>query len=360
MAVTINEKIRFYKANDPYYYEVDNLPLIDLLENDKSLRDELNSIIYNNQSWATLYYVDSVAQSAVGDVNIIDISKDGDRLPNNVVDWVLSKNYITLDDVDENEDPFVPKKISQLQDVTVLRATVEEGDILTYDPTVLQSNNVDYGVFVNKPPQEIANIPRTVYLESRYFMIGQEKSLATGGSDGHYLFSTRTQELYNQNSLDSDHFYTFASNVNGYAKGMYFIRSFQDLGIPENAKKIFCKYGCNFVCGDTVQNADSHIKVNHAHSPYTHGQMEIVDKNPDSTNTTSAYHRWESVVMQSAEKTGSLFHNTTEDLIDFTVHYGNAIKHPEDPSKNLLVFHNSIIGHTKSCKIFLYVYGYET
>jgi len=358
MAVTINEKIRFYKANDPYYYEVDNLPLIDLLENDKSLRDSINTILLNNQSWATEYYVGSVVQSAVGSSSIIDVDGDGDTLPNNVVDWVLAKNYITLDDVDENEEVIVPKKLQHLEDVTILNATVAEGDILTYDPTVLQSNNVSYGVFVNKPPEEIPNIPRTQYLPARYFIIGQEKSLGTG-SDAHNLFNARTPALNSQNSLDSDHFYTFASNVNGYSKGMYFIRSFQDMGIPENAKKIFCKYGCNFHCGDTSQNSDSHIHVNHAHSHFTPGKMEIVDKNPDRTNTTSAFHTWEGLVLASAEKTGS-YQNTMEVMYDLTVHYGNAIKHPEDPSKNVLIFHNSIIGHTKGCSIFLYVYGYET
>ncbi len=35
----IKENIRFYKPNDPYFYEVDNLPLIDLLENDKTLKN---------------------------------------------------------------------------------------------------------------------------------------------------------------------------------------------------------------------------------------------------------------------------------------------------------------------------------
>lgn len=46
MAKRINEDIRLYTATDPYYYEVDNLPLQDLAENDKRLQtqiDELNS-----------------------------------------------------------------------------------------------------------------------------------------------------------------------------------------------------------------------------------------------------------------------------------------------------------------------------
>jgi len=91
--VTVNENIRFYKPNDPYFYEVDNLPLIDLLENDKTLADAINDILLSQSNFATEGYV----QLAVGDSNIIDINGDGDTangsLPNNVIQWVLAQNY---------------------------------------------------------------------------------------------------------------------------------------------------------------------------------------------------------------------------------------------------------------------------
>tara|TARA_R110000765_G_scaffold387907_1_gene480081 strand:+ start:579 stop:1658 length:1080 start_codon:yes stop_codon:yes gene_type:complete len=359
MAVTINEKIRYYKANDPYYYEVDNLPLLDLLDNDKSLRDAINEILLNNQNWATAGYVDTRVQTALGDSGIININGDGDLLPTNVVDWVISKNYITLDDVvDGTDDLVIPKKLSHLHDVVVLGSTVTEGDILAYDPTVLQSNNTDYGVFVNKPPGEVPGIPGTSYLTNRYFIQGQEKA-ATVGSEGHHLMNARTLALNSHNSLESDHLYHYASNVNGYSKGMYFVRSFQDMGIPENAKKILFKYGVNFGCGTTVQNSDSHLHLDHPHSSFSPGKMEVIDRNPNRTNLTSAFHRWEGLLLKTAEKTGS-YQNTMEDLEDLTLHYGNPIKHPEDPTKNLLVFHQAILGHTAFFSMFLYVYGYET
>ena len=44
MGSIINENIRYYKANDPYYFEVDNLPLQDLVENDKNLEDAVLAI----------------------------------------------------------------------------------------------------------------------------------------------------------------------------------------------------------------------------------------------------------------------------------------------------------------------------
>lgn len=43
----INEDIRFYLPNDPYYHEVDNLPLEDLLENDKRLQTQIDDVASN-------------------------------------------------------------------------------------------------------------------------------------------------------------------------------------------------------------------------------------------------------------------------------------------------------------------------
>jgi hypothetical protein len=43
----INEDIRFYEAGDPYYYEVDNLPLQDLLTNDKVLQTQIDDLVAN-------------------------------------------------------------------------------------------------------------------------------------------------------------------------------------------------------------------------------------------------------------------------------------------------------------------------
>jgi len=40
----INKNIRWYQPNDPYYYEVDNLPLTDLLNNDTILEDRLEDL----------------------------------------------------------------------------------------------------------------------------------------------------------------------------------------------------------------------------------------------------------------------------------------------------------------------------
>ena len=44
MADRINEDIRFYLPADPYYYQVDNLPLKDLLDNDIKLQDQIDAL----------------------------------------------------------------------------------------------------------------------------------------------------------------------------------------------------------------------------------------------------------------------------------------------------------------------------
>ena len=40
----ISEDIRFYLPSDPYYYKVDNLPLQDLLKNDRRLQTQIDEL----------------------------------------------------------------------------------------------------------------------------------------------------------------------------------------------------------------------------------------------------------------------------------------------------------------------------
>ena len=40
----IKRNIRYYQPNDPYYWEVDNLPLTDLLSNDVVLENRVNEL----------------------------------------------------------------------------------------------------------------------------------------------------------------------------------------------------------------------------------------------------------------------------------------------------------------------------
>ena len=44
----INEDIRFYLPADPYYYQVDNLPLKDLLDNDIALQEQIDNLSFDD------------------------------------------------------------------------------------------------------------------------------------------------------------------------------------------------------------------------------------------------------------------------------------------------------------------------
>tara|TARA_A100001515_G_scaffold144496_1_gene148707 strand:- start:3413 stop:4240 length:828 start_codon:yes stop_codon:yes gene_type:complete len=90
----IKENIRFYKANDPYFYEVDNLPLIDLLNNDKILRDEINLILDSTAAYITESSVDTKVQDAIGDATKVDIDNtDGSVDHTNIISWIEAQEY---------------------------------------------------------------------------------------------------------------------------------------------------------------------------------------------------------------------------------------------------------------------------
>jgi len=44
------DPVRYFKANDPYYYEVDNIPVKQLEENSKWLKDQVDGILKNLNS----------------------------------------------------------------------------------------------------------------------------------------------------------------------------------------------------------------------------------------------------------------------------------------------------------------------
>lgn len=48
----INEDIRFYLPADPYYYQVDNLPLKDLLDNDIALQEQIDNLSFDDTGGA--------------------------------------------------------------------------------------------------------------------------------------------------------------------------------------------------------------------------------------------------------------------------------------------------------------------
>lgn len=103
----INENIRWYKANDPYYYEVDNLPLIDLLSNDKILRDEINLILADETNYASESFVTDNLQAAIDPGgSTIDLT-GGTTTYSDVISWIIAQGYLST----------VSTKLSELEDV---------------------------------------------------------------------------------------------------------------------------------------------------------------------------------------------------------------------------------------------------
>jgi hypothetical protein len=117
--------IRFYKPNDPYYYEVDNLPLEDLLHNDRILLRALTlaqTKVGGDGDIATKQYVETTEGeferriSDVGDVSETErtntkIRKDTLRVSPDGTEWVASQlNVEDMEDV----------SISDLQDGDIL------------------------------------------------------------------------------------------------------------------------------------------------------------------------------------------------------------------------------------------------
>jgi len=127
VTIDIKENIRFFKPNDPYYYEVDNLPLIDLLNNDKILRDEINFILAANSNYASEAYVQTNIQAAIGSAGEVDIDGDGITPAfTDLISWIIAQGYLTE----------VATNIGDLLDVDTTSNVPGAGDALIYDDTI--------------------------------------------------------------------------------------------------------------------------------------------------------------------------------------------------------------------------------
>tara|TARA_R110000765_G_scaffold84080_1_gene162878 strand:- start:283 stop:1413 length:1131 start_codon:yes stop_codon:yes gene_type:complete len=376
MAVTINEKIRFFKANDPYYYEVDNLPLIDLLENDKSLRDEINDILLNNQVWATENFVTDRIQLTIGTPGTINISGDGSTVPNNVVAWVLGKNFITLDDVDGNgEEILIPIKVDDFLDVESQRYSQPDNRHHNKILTWVDSNNPNreggQQYFKSRAAEDLDDFPRVVYLENRYFFLGQEKPAGAGAQPSDRILMTdRTPPETPETELDGflfdDPFISSTTDPTRENTFIWkrFVRRFSDIGLPENAKKIYGRFGINQMpdsyrpshFGNTI------FMLEHCHSPVAPAHPDVVSWNPNlGTYGNVTSHAHELITLTEGDSQSA---STKEHVCDFTVHYGNEItmSRRESPYTHepVLTFQTRQEGSFKILNLFLYIYAYET
>tara|TARA_R110000744_G_scaffold163883_1_gene280951 strand:- start:97 stop:1101 length:1005 start_codon:yes stop_codon:yes gene_type:complete len=219
--VTINENIRWYKPNDPYYYEVDNLPLIDLLNNDKSLRDAVQAIENANLVWASQAYVTSEIQSAVGNIGTIDLYGNTTTY-DNVVDWVEGKGYLTS----------VLTKVGELTDVDAEGPV--DGDVLIWKANELNSEGT-LGVWKNDRGyrrnyvQEIFNIPLRID-GPQYIANGHAYYKNSAGVGDTYVWTPTTN---NYITLD----YYVDPSVDASERAI--IVPFADVGLPPNTKVVY-------------------------------------------------------------------------------------------------------------------------
>ena len=127
------------------------------------------------------------------------------------------------------------------------------------------------------------------------------------------------------------------------------------MGIPENATKIYGKFAVMQI-PDPLSILGAEFHLEHAHSNAAPGGYDVVTDNPDNLNPGNAYHAYESIAMDSTSSNATEY---STNMCEFTIHYGNAITHPDDPSKNVLTFATVQNNSTVECNVFLYIYAYE-
>ena len=73
----INRDIRWYQPNDPYFYEVDNLPLVDLVNNDIALEERLLSLEYQLNNLGDTNTSGVVSFDSLKDLKAFSIGEPG-------------------------------------------------------------------------------------------------------------------------------------------------------------------------------------------------------------------------------------------------------------------------------------------
>ena len=260
--VTVNENIRFYKPNDPYFYEVDNLPLIDLLNNDKTLADAINDILLSQSNFATEGYV----QAAVGDINVINIDGDGDTangsLPNNVIQWVLAQNYGqgTLESLTDTDLTGISDGDTLVFDSGTFVPGKATSDIVYFTEPLYFMNEMEYGVDISTG--ELLGRPGGVGLQSSpaplkgenhdklgSFDFGESSDLFTGNNGR--LGAYRMYNVMNKTSFNG---------VNLRSQSIFkFRRTFAECGLPPETTSIFMAAFVSDVAKSTSADRSSRV-----------------------------------------------------------------------------------------------------
>jgi hypothetical protein len=89
----INNNIRFFKPNDPYYYEVDNLPIDDLISNCVDLQNQLNVLVseevYSIDTWLEVFLDKTIyeARTLFDTPGLTGVPTEGDGLAFQDGEW---------------------------------------------------------------------------------------------------------------------------------------------------------------------------------------------------------------------------------------------------------------------------------
>ena len=386
----IKENIRFFKPNDPYYYEVDNLPLIDLLNNDKILRDEINAILTSYANFASENYVQTNIQNAIGSAGIVDIDGDG-TLPTNVIAWVNAQNFLTES----------ATSVGDLLDVDIASTTPVAGDTLVYDTA---------GAAVDGFPKWVPGVPgqRIQYLPQRKFIIGQEKTVDGTDTIASVLGSDKPQgtiithdvqppriDTYDPVTLIGTPLTTYpgeqykgGSNANP-GPGEYinnhttftWIRTLKQLGLPENAKLIYIRWAiqahADYSLTDSTNHPHDHFyDMYHQHASYVPQRPRINPGNSEAGLEDGTMMGTELITTDHLQHSAWGHADDVLDIGQFVIHYSLPLHNvtttdvtPNVPwasmVQNITLPGNSLwitcafYGKNRQADMMLYVYAYE-
>lgn len=259
----IKENIRFFKPNDPYYYEVDNLPLIDLLNNDKILRDEINLILTADSNYASEDYVLTNLQDAIGNSSIVDIDGDGVTPPyTDILSWITAQGYLTE----------VATNLGDLKDVDLSSNTPAAGNTLIYDGQAEKWVTGAGGT-------EIVWLTQPVFYFSGMEYGNNQGTLNGEGSTGTTYTSTGGKGWNNVNGRWYDSCFNMKHIVSAYPDSTMFKfrRSYASMNLPDNVRSLILSVYLSDMA-KTSSGGDRADELMIQNSPY---QYTFIDGNSD-------------------------------------------------------------------------------
>ena len=218
--VTVNENIRFYKPNDPYFYEVDNLPLIDLVKNDKLLADAINDILQGDTVFATEDFV----QNAIDPLKTrVDLKGTGFT---NIVDWVL-------------DQPFGASTLADLNDVD-LQDTPQDGEVLRYNAQEGQwesAGGLDNQIVYLDQPRAAIGLSAKAQIMSGYDR--KDSPVTTPFYVGKLRLLTLMEQFPDPNTEADTDPDVYGTDLEGFTRLPQLpFATFSYLNIPANAKSV--------------------------------------------------------------------------------------------------------------------------